>query len=240
MDLQEIETEQITTKDGYSRFKGLSWFNNLYKKDILVIGQGGIGSWCSLLLARAGATLHTFDMDNFEAHNKSGQLVRNQDIGKNKAVALYDIITDFCEENSTTVYTEKYTKDSITNNIVIMGVDNMEARKTGFKNWVEFLNENPEERENSLFIDGRLSATSLQIFCIKGNDLENIAIYQNLHLFDDKDVQEEECTMKQTSHCATMIASHMVAFLTNFLAPENYDVPFYYSYLIPLNFTENA
>ncbi len=238
--MEQQLTKEITTKDSYSRFKGLSWFSNIYKKDILVIGQGGIGSWCSFLLARAGATLYTFDFDTFEAHNKSGQLVRNQDVGKNKAEALKSIIGEFCDEEvEVNESTEKYTYDSITSNIVVMGVDNMEARKIGFQNWEKYLEENPEERNNSLFIDGRLSATSLQIFCIKGNDLSSIYNYRDNFLFSDAEVQDEECTMKQTSHCAAMIASHMVAFLTNFLAPENYDVPFYYSYLIPLNFTEN-
>ena len=232
--------EAVIEKDSYSRFKGMNWFQNIYKKDILVIGSGGIASWLNLLLGRCGANLHIFDFDVVESHNISGQLFKTSDSGKYKVDAITQIIKEFCDSSTEiTVYPEKYTSDSITNNIVIMGVDNMEARKTGFENWVKYLEENPEEKENSLFIDGRLSATVMQIFCIRGNDLSAIYKYQSEHLFNDNEVQDEECTMKQTSHCAAMIASHMVGFLTNFLSPDNYSVPFFYEYIIPLNFTTN-
>lgn len=236
--LQQIEEIQVS--DSYGRFKGMSWFPNIYKKEIIVIGQGGIGSWVSLLLARAGASLHTFDMDSFEKHNMSGQLVRNSDIGKNKAEAINGVIKSFCDESTeVTTYNEKYTKNSITGNIVIMGVDNMETRKVGFENWVNYLEENPEEKENSLFIDGRLSATVLQIFCIKGSDLSSVYKYKEQYLFDDSEVEDLECTTKQTSHLAAMIAGHMVGYLTNFLATENFPVPFFYEFIQPANFTTN-
>src|SRR6187402_2918111 len=137
-----LQSEAELVSDSYGRFKGMSWFPAIYKKDIIVIGQGGIGSWVSLLLARAGASLHTFDMDSFEKHNMSGQLVRNFDVGKNKATAISDVIKGFCDEGTEiTTYTEKYTLESISNNIVVMGVDNMEARKIGFQNWVNYLEE---------------------------------------------------------------------------------------------------
>ena len=232
------EKSEIEIKDNFGRLKGASWFNEIYKKDILVIGSGGIASWTNFLLARCGATLHIFDFDIIEEHNLGGQLFRFKDVGKSKVQAIKDIIGEFCEAE-VNIYNEKYTSESITNNITIMGVDNMSTRKIGFENWLNYINENPEEKDNSLFIDGRLSMTVLQIFCIKGNDLSAITKYQQEHLFDDSQVEEEECTAKQTSHCAAMIASHIVGFLTNFLAPESFDVPFFYSYIIPPNMTEN-
>lgn len=237
MEIQE-ETE---VKDNYGRFKDADWFKNIYKRDILVIGNGGIGGWLSLFLARTGATLHTFDMDTFGSENLAGQLVRYSDIGKNKTEGVKDIIKELCDPDvEVNTYSEEYTKDSMTNNIVLMGVDNMKARKTGFENWVKFLQEFPEEKENSLFIDGRLSMTKLQIYCIKGNDENSIQEYRNNHLFDDSEVEDLECTMKQTSHIAAMIASTMTGFVTNFLSDANrqFGVPFFYSYFIPLNFTE--
>ena len=61
------------------------------------------------------------------------------------------------------------------------------------------------------------------------------------HLFDDTEVQDAPCTMKQTSHSAAMIASHMVGFFTNHMtnnAVEEKDrtVPFFWEYFIPINY----
>ena len=237
-----MEIAETTTKPEYSRFKGANWFENIYRKDILLIGAGGIGSWTALLLGRCGVNLHIYDFDVANDINKAGQLFRDADINTPKVEAIKNIIKEFCDSDvAVETYNEKYVKGSMSNNIVIMGVDNMEARKDGFLNWVEFLNENPEERNNSLFIDGRLSMNVIQIFCVKGNDLSAIENYKTNHLPSDSEVPDEECTTKQTSHCAAMIASHMVAFLTNFLSnnvsPDA--VPFKYEYIIPLNMTEN-
>lgn len=238
--MQELQTEElVTTKDAFGRQKGLSWFPFAFKRDVLVIGAGGIGSICSFLLGRIGCNIHIFDMDSFEEHNKTGQLVRTQDIGKNKAIVSKEIINEFCDEEvEVEIFTEKYKEDSITNNIVICAVDNMACRALSFKKWKEYLEENPEERKDSLYIDGRLSPNCIQIYCIKGENLSDIAEYENNHLFKDEEIEELDCTMKQTSYSSFMIGSHIIGFLTNFLAPENYSVPFRFEYIIPLNHLE--
>lgn len=38
--MEEVEEEVI---EGYSRFKGASWFKLVNKKDVFVLGAGGIG-----------------------------------------------------------------------------------------------------------------------------------------------------------------------------------------------------
>lgn len=236
------EIVEITEKAEYSRFKGADWFSNIYQKDVLVIGSGGISSWTNLLLARCGANIHVFDYDLVESHNISGQLFKTKDANKPKVEAIKQIISEFCDnEVIVETYQEKYDVGSISNNIVIMGVDNMEARKNGFNNWLNFLEENPNEKDKSIFIDGRLSMNVIQIFCIRGNNLSSIENYKNNHLPSDSEVPDEECTTKQTSHCAAMIASHIVAFLTNFLSESTLEnsIPFKYEYIIPLNLTEN-
>lgn len=88
-----------------------------------------------------------------------------------------------------------------------------------------------------IFIDGRLTAEQMQIFCVTPDKIEK---YKE-HLFDDSEVPDAPCTLKQTSHAAAMIASHMVGFFTNHLTniktgEDERAVPFYWEYFIPINY----
>lgn len=234
-----------TVEPQFGRVKGASWFPLLYKKDVMVLGQGGIGSWTALLLSRIGCTLHLFDMDRYEVHNMTGQIVKHDAIGKDKVHAMQEVIAEFSPNCDVVTYSQRYDEDCFTNDIMICGFDNMAARKAAFHNWKRHLSTLPEGiRRNCFFQDGRLLAEQLQIFSIPGDDEERIATYEKDWLFDDKEVEEAECTFKQTSHCAAMIASHMVGFLTNWVANVNMEnngfppirqVPFMYEYLIPAN-----
>lgn len=235
-----------TVEPQYGRVKGASWFPLLYRKDVMVLGQGGIGSWTTLLLSRIGCSLHIFDMDNYEDHNMTGQVVPHSYIGVNKARAMQRVVNDFSPNCSIMHYPERYTEESFVGNIMICGFDNMAARKVAFKNWLNMLSSLTfEQRDACFFQDGRLLAEQLQIFNIPGGDAERIRKYEREYLFSDEEVDEAECTFKQTSHCAAMIASHMVGFLTNWASnadrkskgePGVRAVPFFYEYLIPANF----
>ena len=231
-------------KEQYGRLKGAAWFPLLHKRDVMVLGQGGIGSWTSLLLSRIGVNLFTFDFDQYEAINLSGQLVRQEDIGKKKTHATKDIIAAFSPD-AVVVTDDKYTEQSMSNEIVICGFDNMVARKTAFWNWVNLLGSMSEsEKVNCFFQDGRLTAETFQILNISGNRADLIEKYAKTYLFDDDVVPEAECSFKQTSHTAAMIAGHMVGFLTNwaFNADRGKSirtVPFYYEYVTALNLTTN-
>lgn len=228
----------------YGRVKGAEWFSSLYKRDVFVLGQGGIGSWVSLLLSRIGCNLHIYDMDVYEHHNMTGQLVRGKDVGKSKVIVVSDIIYTFSPDCEVVIHDQKYTKESMTNDIVICGFDNMAARKVAFDNWKANLFMFPDEKERSthFFQDGRLLAEQLQIFSIPGDRSDLIEKYEKEYLFADEEGLEGECTFKQTTHCAAMIASHMVGFLTNWATNMMEDkairqVPFLYEYMIPLNLT---
>lgn len=233
---------EVTTKEQYGRMKGAAWFPLLHKKDIILLGQGGIGSWVAFLLARIGVNLYTWDMDTYEAHNMTGQMVRSQDIGKNKAVSMKDIIAEFSPDCEVETYGE-YTKMSMSNNIVMCGFDNMKARKIAFKNWKEGITE--ENKETFFFQDGRLNVEQFQIFNICGNRPDLIKLYEDKYLFDDANVPDAECTFKQTSHTASMISGHMVAFLTNWAFNSERkrsirNIPFKYEYSTALNLTTNS
>lgn len=234
----------------YGRVKGAEWFPLLYKKDILVLGAGGIGSWLSLMLSRIGCNIHLFDMDVYEEHNMTGQAVIQEAIGKLKTEATKELIGMFSPDCEVTVYGE-YTEDSMTSDIVLCGFDNMKARKIAFQNWKNFVNAGDDDlsdeeltaaKRQCFFMDGRLNAEHLQIFCLQGHQTERIEKYEREYLFEDTEVVEQDCTFKQTSHCAAMIASKMVSFLVNWMsgnvkgAPFRV-VPFFYEYIPPLNLT---
>jgi len=57
-------------------------------------------------------------------------------------------------------------------------------------------------------------------------------------LFDDSEVEDEPCTLKQTTHMAAMIASYMTGFFTNFIVnvkekDEVRQVPNLHSFYLP-------
>lgn len=222
---------QTTAK--FDRFKDAEWFDT--DRDVIVGGSGGIGSWVCLLLSRIGYYIYLYDFDSVEAHNMGGQLFQHTDVGKQKTEAVIDIVKQFSDHDDIETY-GKYTEESMGHSIMMSCFDNMAARKIMFNNWKEYAMLNPDE--DCVFIDGRLNAENLQVFCVTRDTIKD---YEE-HLFDDSEVEDEICTYKQTSHCAAMIASHMIARLTNFIANSkgsNRMLPFYYEYIIPANMTIN-
>jgi len=226
-------------KPQYNRVKGAEWFPKLHKKEVLVLGQGGIGSWLSVMLARVGCSLHTFDMDIYEEHNLTGQMARKKDIGKNKAEAIKDLIAELSPDTVVHTY-GVYDEAAVVSDITLCGFDNMDARKLAFAKWEEYvLGLSESRRKECFFQDGRLLAEQMQIFNIPGDKLEMMQKYKEEWLFDDEQAVEGDCTFKQTSHAAAMIASLMVSFTTNWISGPPRRVPFMYEYLIPLNLATN-
>lgn len=215
-----------------ARFKDAPWFPGEEEVFTLIGGAGGIGSWLSVLLARAGYQPMVFDFDIIEEHNIGGQLYGKSSMNKKKVDALQSFILDYCDMDIE-VFDEKYNDSSITAEYVFAAFDNMKARSDMFENWYKVNKDNP----NAIFIDGRLTMEQLQIFCVTPDKADE---YRNDHLFDDAEVEEAPCTMKQTSHSAAMIASMMVSFFTNHFTNVRQEkkvrqVPFFYEYFIPLN-----
>ena len=322
-----------------SRFKDAPWFA---KEEIntLVGGAGGIGSWLTILLARAGFTPIVYDFDRIEEHNLAGQMYSRTDAiaNKLKVQALKENCKSFADTDIN-IMAEKITDKTMSHNYVFSAFDNMQARKDIFEGWKNFVKDWRDELEptqivdveiteynvvlkdtnnnkigvvkllkdlNSIslleakniadavtpgvgkvgepyiireridlayattlkdqfealgaiatvepvtrmvkkvqgvptdtpiFIDGRLRAEQMQIFCVTPDNIEE---YEK-HLFDDSEVEDAPCTLKQTSHSAAMIASHMTAFFTNHLTNNNSGdidrtVPFLWEYFIPLDY----
>lgn len=221
-------------RETFNRFKDAPWFDTEKKEMCLVGGAGGIGSWLTFFLARAGFSPIVYDFDIIEEHNLGGQLFRRRDIGSYKVLALSKIIKEYCQEDISGIV-QRINSESTTHHFMFSAFDNMKARKDLFTAWKKSI---LGCAVTPIFIDGRLEMEQLQIFCVTPKDIER---YEE-HLFDDSEVDDTACTMRQTSHSAAMIATHMVASFTNHITNINErevirDVPFYYEHFIPLTLT---
>lgn len=80
----------------------------------------------------------------------------------------------------------------------------------------------------------------MQVYCVTP---DRIADYEAT-LFNDNEVEDAPCTMKQTSHAAAMIATLMTSFFTNHMVnvyerERVREIPFYHEFFIPLAMTTN-
>ena len=218
-----------------SRFSGAEWYNEIQKQRIILAGLGGIGSWLAVQLARMSPeALYLYDDDTVEAGNMSGQMYSNRAIGDTKVMAISNIIMNYTNTNNLYAINERFTRNTPAGD-VICGFDNMEARKTFFQSWLNHVMNQSADKSKCLFIDGRLSMDTLQVFCIQGTDIYNIERYQREFLFSDSEADETVCSMKQTTYLACMIGSIMTNLFTNWVANQlepiiPYDLPFFTEY----------
>lgn len=218
-----------------SRFRDASWFEKVDKFVIPIIvgGAGGIGSWLTLFLSRMlppTSYIILYDFDIVEEVNMAGQLFRIQDIGKLKVTAIKEIVKEFSGYERITVQPDRYDLESLRSPVMFSCFDNMKARKDMFENWVQ----EAEKYPDSIFIDGRLNAEQFQVFYVT---LDSALNYKNNHLFNDAEVDDTNCSYKQTTHFAAAIAAKMVQGFTGFLDPT-YELPFKYEEIGPLFFNE--
>ena len=230
-------SKSILVKESTSRFSSAVWYDKIQEQDIMVAGIGGIGSYIVFLLSRMSPkSLFIYDDDIVELANMSGQLFGLNDMGIAKVTAISNVVANYSDFYRVFAIQDKYTEESTAIDIMICGFDNMEARKVYFNKWYNHILAKPEnERNNCLYIDGRLAAEYFQIFAIQGNDERAIKDYMEKWLFSDAEADATICSYKQTSFCANMIASCMVNIFVNFIAnmcnpivPR--DVPYYTSY----------
>ena len=222
-----------------SRFNSAVWYEEIQKREVILAGLGGIGSYVAFLLSRLNIeTLYLFDPDTVEAVNLSGQLYGRSHIGVNKARAVDTVIRDFSNFYRASVYTTEF-DSAYFSPIMICGFDNMSARRQFYLSWrdgVQRLKDLNQPVNTCLFIDGRLAAESFQVFCIQGDDTYNMNRYETDFLFSDEEAEETVCSYKQTTFMANMIGSVMVNLFVNFVA-NNYcelliprDLPFFTEY----------
>lgn len=216
-----IQENSITLlqNDQTLRFSSADWFEKIKEQEVVLAGLGGIGSWCALLLSRLDIRYLTlYDDDTVDSVNLAGQFYRKNQIKVYKASAISSAVHEYSNYYNCNAYTRKFDSNSATSRIMICGFDNMAARKLFYRRWSVYLDKYPSVANESLFIDGRLSADTFQVLCIKGDDVYNRARYEEKFLFDDSEADETICSFKQTSFMANMIASYMVNLFVNFIS----------------------
>lgn len=233
----EKNSPTLLVDDSTSRFSGTEWYNAIQETSIILAGIGGIGSYCAYQLARMKPkTLLLYDNDVVELANMSGQLFSREDVGTAKVNAITKFITNYTTANNVFAIRGFFDDKSAAGDIMICGFDNMKARKTFFESWKKHvLNKPEEERYKCLYLDGRLSIDTLQVFCITGEDFCYMKEYEEDYLFFDEEADETICSLKQTTYMACMIASMMTNLFTNFIANTlnpviPYDLPFFTEY----------
>lgn len=235
--LDEIPQNSPTLllKEANSRFSGTEWFAAIQNTDIIIGGMGGISSNLAFQVARMHPrTLIFYDDDTVEEANMSGQLFSTENIGEFKVDAINNMIRQYTLTTNAWGIPEKFTESTAPGPIMMCGFDNMQARKIFFESWCRYIGV-VEDKANCLFLDGRLSIDTLQIFAIRGDDDYNIGRYAREFLFSDDEAEETVCSMKQTTYLACMIASLMTNLFTNFVADTldpviPYDLPFFTEY----------
>ena len=229
-------SETLLISEETSRFNSAIWFDKTRKQDVTIAGLGGIGSYVVFMLSRLDVnTMTLYDPDIVERVNLSGQLYNSNQIGDYKVDAAANMIANYSNYYSFVAKHEKLDENSMISKVTICGFDNMKARKDAFRNWTNFVARLPEEeRGECLFIDGRLAAEELQVFCIKGDDTDGERRYEP-YLFSDSQAAPTVCSYKQTTFMANMIGSIIVNLFINFVANQcnpliDRDLPFYTEY----------
>lgn len=231
-------SESVNTAESTIRFSGASWFEAAKSISVTLAGVGGIGSWTSLLLSRISTSirLNLYDYDKVEVVNLAGQMFSSNQVGLYKVYAAQEVIRYFSGSYCNGATFRITPTSNIYDKIVICGFDNMEARKILYNKWKALAKSfSAAQQGEFLFIDGRMNAEEFQIFSIVGDDDYNMKRYEEEFLFSDAEVAPAVCSYKQTTYCASMIASFIVNSLVNFLSNQNLEnmprqVPFYINY----------
>lgn len=214
--------ENALTENNTARFSSAIWYENIRKKVIILAGVGGIGSWVALLLGKLQpASIFMYDNDSVESVNMAGQLYSTQDVGSSKVDALANTIRKYAAYEGAFAVRQLYEADCEPADIMICGFDNMVARRTFYRRWFNHVREKtPEQKKHCLFIDGRLAAEELQVFCLTGDNSFGMYQYETNYLFTDSQAESTICSYKQTAFMANMIAGVIVNLLVNFAANE--------------------
>lgn len=111
--------------------KSLEFFDpDKVKEKCHVIGCGSIGSNVAELLARYGIKdIVLWDFDVVEPHNIANQLYTEKDIGKEKTIALAEILTSINPALKASLKLRKEYKGEPLSGYIFMCVDNVEVRQ---------------------------------------------------------------------------------------------------------------
>lgn len=226
----EIDSESTT-----SRFSGAPWYENTEKRTIRIYGAGGIGSHTALGISKIfrDSEVYIYDFDKVSISNMGGQLYNMLQCGQSKSKATVDTLLSLSSGSSNNYYYNSMDQ-YYSSTIFITALDNMNARKKVFNEvWKK------NKGSNSLFVDARMSADTIQIIAFRLDERSKVTKYRRKYLFSDSEATHEVCSYKQTFFMGQMISGMIGAIVTNYLTHLSDDcfpqtVPFFTEFSSPL------
>ena len=175
---------------------------------ITIIGAGAVGSFTTLSLAKMGFNnITVFDFDAVSVENMNCQFYRFKDIGKQKVIALRELVEEFSNIKITAI--DKAYENDFHKGITIAAVDSMKVRQMIWNNHKELA------FSTKLLIDPRMGAENALIYAMDPMNQTDIKSYEK-SLYKDEDAVQEECTAKATVYTAAMLAGQVCKIVKDF------------------------
>lgn len=179
------------------------------KGKITIVGAGSTGSNVAMLLAKLGMRdITIYDDDTVEIHNLSHQDYAMSDIGQLKVEALAERI-QAVTGYSPRVCAFKTDGKDIDTEILILAVDNMQARKDIVEN-----------ARYQFCIDGRMGGEAIEVYSF--SFLENEKYWTTWK--EDKDIEDLPCGGKSINYVSYIISALIEITVTKIL--KGLDYPF--------------
>lgn len=131
-------------------------------RSVTIIGLGNIGSHAAICLARLGIkNFFLYDSDTIEEHNLSSQSYNKADIGRDKVEAVKAQILAIDETISVIACSRVYERNTVPEDIVVVGVDELTIRRELAGMLKDFAN---------VIIDGRIGGEQLELYTCESSD----------------------------------------------------------------------
>lgn len=183
---------------------------------IHIIGAGATGSWLAFSLAKMGIkNITIYDFDEIGIHNLPNQMFGLNDVDKNKATSIRNIIKRFTgfDVKGRNV---KVDGTQPLQGIVFMLTDTMSSRKKIFEMAIK---NNPNI---DLLIETRMDLRGGRIYAIDPKDREIVKLYMET-LYDDDEAEVSACGVSQTVlPTALGIVSNAIWKLLNYINKEEF------------------
>jgi molybdopterin/thiamine biosynthesis adenylyltransferase len=164
-----------------------------------IIGVGAIGSHLAEILAKLGVgRLTLIDPDEVDTVNLGVQGFYESEVGRPKTEAVAGRLRCINGLIQVEQRRAEYEPGLIEpGSVVFSCVDSIKVRRSIFRDF--------RENDWPVFLDGRMSAESLQVFCI---DRSGAAadLYRRA-LFPSREAHRESCSARATIYCATLAAA---------------------------------
>ncbi|RLD68822.1 MAG: ThiF family adenylyltransferase [Bacteroidetes bacterium] len=196
----------MNRENRYSRQSSLVPEDRLKDLTITIAGTGAIGRNVALQLSSIGAqNLTLIDFDKVEESNIASQGFLEEEIGLMKTTAVVRGCLKINNDINIDAYDTRFKKSHPVTDVLFCCVDKMKSRSFIF---------DAVQKENKLFIDGRMAAESLQVYT-SYSPMTQTSYKESL--FSDEEAYQATCTAKSTIYCANIAAGMMVSQFTKWL-----------------------